>query len=156
MLFHFLHILSLLRSHFHVLFTISYFVIFTSSSSIFPSLLCACLCGRAFTWTSGNILFTPFSLSSLNSAARLSARFLFFFFSLKSHEPPGLFNRSKLFLSFSFIFGFWYHFFSKSIINAPIKSFLKFRNLICSICRFLLHRESNLMFSFNLFDNNFI
>lgn len=64
--------------------------------------------GRAFTRANGNILFTPFSLSSLNFAARLSVRFLFLL-SLRSHEPFEVSNenrRSKLFLSFSFIFGF--------------------------------------------------
>lgn len=40
---------------------------------------CACLRGRASIRASGNILFTPLCLSSLNSAARLSARFLFLF-----------------------------------------------------------------------------
>lgn len=94
------------------------FSLFTSSRSsrLFRYLRLSSICqipflasrGRAFTRANGNILFTPFSLSSLNFAARLSVRFLFLF-SLRSHEPFEVSNenrRSKLFLSFSFIFGF--------------------------------------------------
>lgn len=90
--------------------------IFTVLSRLFRYLRLSSICqilflasrGRAFTRANGNILFTPFSLSSLNFAARLSVRFLFLL-SLRSHEPFEVSNenrRSKLFLSFSFIFGF--------------------------------------------------
>lgn len=131
-LFHFLHlhilcsftILPFLLVSFVLLFVVLLlrcfvvFSLFTSSRSsrLFRYLRLSSICqipflasrGRAFTRANGNILFTPFSLSSLNFAARLSVRFLFLF-SLRSREPFEVSNenrRSKLFLSFSFIFGF--------------------------------------------------
>lgn len=99
-----------LRSYLRIPF--GYFVIFTSLllSARFP-----CSLRRAHAYAnvllqrvSGNILFTPLCLSSLNSAARLSARFLFLF-SLRS-EPPGVSNGTfvhNCFCRFQlFIFGF--------------------------------------------------
>lgn len=121
-LFHFLHLHVLCSFISSSIFRSSrcfvVFSLFTSSRSsrLFHYLRLSSICqilflasrGRAFTRANGNILFTPFSLSSLNFAARLSVRFLFLF-SLRSHEPFEVSNenrRSKLFLSFSFIFGF--------------------------------------------------
>lgn len=90
-------VLASLRSYPHVHIFLSATSLLSSSIHRIPLLVSMCACflrGRASTRASGNILFTPLCLSSLNSAARLSARFLFLF-SLKSREPLGVSNGNR-------------------------------------------------------------
>lgn len=125
--FHFFYYSILRPSHYYCYYLL---FMFTSSRSFrllryfrlsftrqIPLLASICTClrglGRAST-ANGNILFTPFCLSSLNSAARLSARFLFLF-SLRSRERLRVSMEivcSEQLLSFLFIFDFCCNFFS--------------------------------------------